>query len=439
MSVASELLVTGYGAVTGAGDELAFRKLWLEGSSAVRPFENGHEGLPPGYGAAVPWKHKELRALPGGRGMRPGTMTASTFLAVGAVGRALANGGIEDPAAQGPEVAERRGVYIGSYTNFPALKKHLKLVHVMGDLEAASAGEYRQDDARIMGGMKGFTGFDFLKLMNNMPTAHGAIQANGRGPANTFMGYSSVGLQTLSRACDALRLGLADQFVAGACGPGTMEGLTLVHAAHGMLSDAGIEPSAAARPLDQEATGLVPGDGAAALIIETEGSASSRGARPIARIVAARDLFVAPTSPRGPMADSSGIVRLLRGLLDEAGWQPTDVDYLAATGAGLASLDRLEAEAYGEVFGAHLAQLYLAVHTGVLGFTEAAHGPIGVVGALQAMEDGLLPPHYNLDAPHPGLEGMRRVAAPEPTEVRRALAVSLAPEGTLSALALEAC
>ncbi len=437
MSASSDLLVTAYGAVTGAGDESEFRAAWLDGASAVRLFEGNHEGLPPGYGAAAPWKHKEIRALPGGRGMRPGTMTASTFLAVGGVGRALANAGFDDPASDSPEVADRRGVYLGAYTNFPALKKHLSLVHAMGSGTAAQAGEYEIDDARIMGGMKGFTGFDFLKLMNNMPTAHGAIQAHGRGPANTFLGYSSVGLQTISRACDGLRLGLADQFVAGACGPGTMEGLALVHGAHGLLADEGLDPASASRPLDRGASGMVPGDGGAALVIETAGNAAQRGAPAIARIAACQDLFVAPKAPRGPMPDATGIQRLILQTLAAAGWQPGEVDYLSATGLGVAALDCLEAEAYGAVFGDHLGSLYLAVHTGVLGFTEAAHGPIGAVGALQAMQDGKLPPQLNMDEPWPGLEGLHRVREASTGDIRKALVVSLAPEGTLSALALE--
>ena len=437
MTASAELWITAYGAVTGAGDETEFRAAWMNGSSAVRPFEDGHEGLPPGYGAAMPWTHKQVRALPGGRGMRPGTMTASTFLAVAGIGRALANAGLDDPAADSPDVADRRGVYLGAYTNFPALKKHLKLVHTMGSPGAAESGQYQMDDSRIMDGMKGFTGFDFLKLMNNMPTAHGAIQAHGRGPANTLLGYSSVGLQTISRACDGLQLGLADQFVAGACGPGTMEGLTLVHRAHGLLADEGLDPARAARPLDMAATGMVPGDGGAAVVIETTESASKRGAAPLAPIAACRDLVVVPTAPRGPVAAWLGIQRLVRTTLDEAGWAPGDVDYLSATGLGLAALDRLEAEAYGAVFGEHLATLYLAVHTGVVGFSEAAHGPVGMVAALQAIQDGMLPPQVNMEECWPGLAGLRRVTQPEAAEINKVLVVSLAPEGTLAAVALE--
>ena len=102
-------LITGFGGVTGAGDEAAFRAMWLEGKSSVRPFEGSkHEGLPPGYGAAANFIHKDLRGLPGGKGLRPGTMTTHTFLAVGGVGRALHQAGLHDPAADADSIADRR-------------------------------------------------------------------------------------------------------------------------------------------------------------------------------------------------------------------------------------------------------------------------------------------------------------------------------------------
>jgi 3-oxoacyl-(acyl-carrier-protein) synthase len=433
-----QVVITAFGAVSGAGDELALRELWLAGGSSVRPFEGRkHEGLPPGYGAAVDFGQKQLRHLPGGRGLRPGTMTANTFLAVGAVGRALQAGGLDDPSTEPPEVADRRGVFLGTYTNFPEMAKHLKLAHLQGSPEAAAEGRYVIDDARIEPGMKGFTGFDFLKLMNNMPTAHAGIQAGARGPANTILGHSAAGLQAIGRGWDALLLDQADQVVAGGAGPGTMEGLCLVHRGRGDLSSPGLEPGKAARPLDRQATGLVPGDGGAAVLLETAGCAAARGVEPLARLVAWDERFVAPTADRGPLPDHAGIVRLIRSVLDRAGWSVDQVDLLAGNGAGLADLDGLEAAALAEVFGVERLGAILTLHTGVTGFAEAAHGPLGLVGALQSMQDGLLPPMVNLEQPWGALEDMTIRTAPVQADVQRALVLSLAPEGTMAAVAIE--
>ena len=433
-----EVVITAFGAVTGAGDEVATRSLHLEGGSAVRPFEGrNHEGLPPGYGAPVAFAHKELRGLPGGRGLRPGTMTAHTFLAVGAVGRALLGAGMLDPAADSDEMADRRGVVLGTYTNFPEMKKHLGLAHAMASLDDAAGGEYVIDDARIEGGMRGFTGFDFLKLMNNMPTAHAGIQANARGPANTILGHSTAGLQAVGRGWDSVLLDLADQVVAGGSGPGALEGITLLRRGRRCLASPGLEPATAARPMDAGATGLVPGDGGAAVVLETAEVAAARGASPIARLVAWDERMVVPVLERGPLPDHLGIERLVRDTLKKAGWEPAQVDLIAATGAGLPDLDLLEARALEAVFGVEQLGATLTLHTGVVGFVEAAHGPLGLVGALQAMQDGKLPPHVNLDTPVEPLAGMAKRTEAVDADVRRALILSVAPEGTMVALAIE--
>ena len=433
-----DVVITGFGAITGLGDDEAFREAWLAGRSGVRPFGDDKDvcGLPPGYGARLDYAHKQLRSLPGARGLRPGTMTEFTFLACGAVGRALKSAGIDDPEADDVSVMDRRGIYLGSYTNFPKLKKHTKLTHVMADVQAAEAGEYAVDDSRIPEGMKGFTGFDFLKLMNNMPTAHAAIQAAARGPANTMLGHATVGLQAIGRAVDSLRLDQADQFVAGGAGPGTSEGLTAVRHGNGMLTDPATPPASAARPLDAAGGGLVPGDAGAAIVLETAENAAARGAAPIARIVAYRDLFVAPPTPRGGVATAS-VERLLRGVLGDAGWQAADADYVAASGIGLESVDAAEAAALGAVFGDALGEAAVAVHTGVTGFCEAAHACLGLVGALQAMQDGMAPPQVNLDDPRAGLERLTRLTEARPRDVRRALVIATSAEGTLAALAIE--
>jgi len=434
----AKILITGFGGVTGAGDETAFRTAWLNGESSVVAFEGRkHEGLPPGFGAPANFVHKDLRGLPGGKGLRPGTMTAHTFLAVGGVGRALLSAGLLDPAADDDAVADRRGAFIGTYTNFPAMQKHLRLVHAMGAPAAAELGEYSIDDSRIGGGMKGFTSFDFLKLMNNMPTAHVSIQANVRGPANTFLGHSSVGLQAVGRAWDSIRLGHADQFIAGASGPGTIEGLCLIRQSRGMFARSDSDPTTASRPFDAGATGLVPADGAAAFVLETEQSAAARSATPIATLAAYNESFVLPPTDRGPAVSSAAFERLIDGLLAEAGWTTESVDYIGACAPGHPDLDAVEAQGLVALFGPSALGQKLAVHTGVTGFTEAAHGTLALLGALQAMEDGNLPPMVNLDVPTSALADMPIRRTTVAADVRRAIAYSIAPEGTMTAVAVE--
>jgi 3-oxoacyl-(acyl-carrier-protein) synthase len=408
--------ITGWGAWTGAGDDEETRAAWLRGESSIRPFEKDLVGLPPGFGGWANIPFKDLRSLPGGRDLRPGTLTAFTKLACAAVGRALSNVGIEDPSADEDAVADRRGVYLGSYTNFPEMKKHLALTHVLAEADAAGEDRYTIDDSKIMAGMGSLRGFDFLKLMNNMPAAHTTIQANARGPANTYLGVSTAGLQAVGRAVEHIDDGLADQIIAGGTGPGTLEGLLLVHASYGALAC-------------DDGPGMVPGDAGACVVVESAETATARGAKTIARVAGYYDLFAAPRTARGGWSDPGPLVRLLRTVLDQAGWAPGDVDYIGATAAGMPDLDTLEADAYQTVFGEDLGGAALAIHTGITGFTEAAHGPLGLVGAAQAMVDGQLPAS-------PGLGSIGPAAATTAT-IKRAIVVSIAPEGQGVAIAIE--
>jgi len=428
----TDVFITGFGAATGLGDEAALAEAMRTGTSAVAPFEGSHEDLPPGFGAPVALKHKDLRALPGGRGLRPGTLTAYSFLGVLATGRALLDAGLTAPDTDEPATMDRRGVYLGAYTNFPEMKKHLKLVHYMGDPAAAEAGDYIIDDGRILDGMKGFSGFDFLKLMNNMPTAHASIQAGARGPANTLLGHASVGLQAIGRAWDAIRLGIADQMVAGGCGPGTLEGLCLVHHARGVFADGGDDVARASRPLDGAAGGLVPGDAGAAVVLETPECAVARGGTPRARLAAYSEAFAVPVADRGPFS-AGPVAALLRDLLAQAGWEPGDVDAIAATGSGLPALDAVEAEALGAVFGPAAPVI---LPSALCGWTEAGSGPLGLVALLQAMASGELPATWHLDSPLSGLQDAARGSATS-KDISRGVVLSVSPEGSLAALAIE--
>lgn len=432
-----DLVITGVGAVTGAGDEEAFVTALLGDRSAVRPFVGDCAGLAPGYGAQLGWDRKELRGHPGGRAMRPGTMTWHTVLATGAVGRALVSAGLLQPEGEADAVADRRGIFLGSHTNFPELDKHIRLTHTMGSLDAAEQGRYVIDDARVMLGMKGFTGFDFLKLMNNMPTAHSVIMANVRGPANTFLGGSSS-LVAVARAAAALRDGLVDQILCGGTGPGCAEGLVLAHNGHHHLASPNLDPRTAARPLDEGATGLVPGDAAVCFMLERASGAAARGVPALARLAGAVHGFAAPRgSPGNTVQDSHGLVALLRELLDQAGWTPGDVDGIAPAGFGLPELDQAETSALAEVFGPDLGGAALLVHTAIGGACEGVQGALSLLLGLSALQTGRLPPTGNLDRPRqPLAASVARKTASE-RRLRRVLVLSPSMQGVFGAAAVE--
>ncbi len=423
-------LVTGYGVCCAAGPSNDdFQRALAEGGGTFTELPKPLELLQPGFGGVVEKNPKLLRQLPGTRALRPSTMTRYTYLSSVGIGLAMADADI-DPAPD-DEAAIRRSLFIGSYVNLPEMHKQVGMSYLVRDEEAAADGEYRIDDSKLMQGMKRFTGFEFLRLMNNMPVGHGAIQLQARGPCNTFMGFCTAGLQAVGAGLHTLRDGHADLALCGGAGSAVIEHALMYKAYRGLMA-AGGDPATACQPFGADATGLVPGEGAAYLALETEEAAEARGASPIAYLRGYATGFAPPSDPRGYPADSANLVATLAAALDDAGLRPDEIDTLVPTGHGLPAMDALEVAAWRELFGDHLDRLQVLPHTPVTGFAEAAHGTLGAAAALAAMgaETPITP--WRPADPVDGYPAAVPAARPQ-----RVLVTACAMEGTAAAIVLE--
>ena len=100
-------------------------------------------------------------------------------------------------------------------------------------------------------------------------------------------------------------------------------------------------------PLTRRASGHVPGEGGALLVLEDAASAHDRGARVYGEIAGYGATFdPSPDSGREP-----GLRRAIELALADAGVAPDEIDVVFADAAGFPELDRIEADAISEVFG----------------------------------------------------------------------------------------
>ena len=422
-------LVTGYGVCSAAGPSNDdFARALTEGGGTFTELPKPLELLEPGFGGVVQKNPKLLRQLPGTRALRPSTMTRYTYLSSVGIGLAMAAADIDpDP---GDEEAIRRSLFIGSYVNLPEMHKQVGMSYLVREEDAAAEGEYRIDDSKLMAGMKRFTGFEFLRLMNNMPVGHGAIQLQARGPCNTFMGFCTAGLQAVGAGLHTLRDGHADLALCGGAGSAVIEHALMYKAYRGLMASG--DAATACQPFGADATGMVPGEGSAYLALETEEGAAARGATPIAVLRGYATGFAPPAEARGYPVDATNLVATMAAALDDAGLRPDEIDTLVPTGYGLPTMDALEVAAWRELFGDHLDRVQVLPHTPITGFAEAAHGTLGAAAALAAMgaESPFTPwrPADPVDGYPAG------VPAAHP---RRALITAFAMEGTAAAIVLE--
>lgn len=274
--------------------------------------------------------------------------------------------------------------------------------------------------------------------MNNAASNHIAIQL---GLANSCLSYtvacSSAGA-AIGEAYRRIRDGEADRMLTGGSDAPLAYGIIRAWEAMRVLAPGNEETSpAACRPFHAERSGLVLGEGAAALVLEEWESAKARGATILAEL-AGYGATCDHTHLVKP--EAAGQVRALKQALQTAGLAPEDVGYINAHGTATREGDPTEIEALRQVFGAHAEKLAVSA-------TKSAHGHLmGAAGAIEALITVLalhkdeLPPTAYLDRIDPACEGVRHIVgqALKGTGVRAALSNSFAFGGSNAVLAFKA-
>ena len=424
------ILITGTGAATAFGRGVdALYEGMLAGQSMIAPLAEPLASLRPGYGAPVTLKAGAIRKLPNSRDMRPGTMTRYTFLSALSLGDAMADGDVPWDDGDG---ALRRGMYVASYTNSDRFDKYVRFAHhVIGQ---GPDGPVIHDE-RVPDAIRKFSSFEFLKLMNNMPAAHGGIQGRCQGPCNTFLGTPSGGVQAIGRAMLAIHDGLADTMYAGGVGSSIHPQMMMVRATRKLNSDPNAEPGKAGRPFDVGATGIVPGEAGGMLVLERESTAVARGATIKAELAGYGEWFVPPATPRGLPGSPAGTVFAIRRALEMAGVEAGDIDVVFAHGEGRPDLDRLEALGLAEALGPRAGDVPVVSTTAHLGAIEAATGPVAAALAVKVLETGDVPGALNREHPLPEYKGPCSAEASH-LDAKLALVAVTTREGVNAALVL---
>ncbi len=428
--MSDRIVVTGYGVATpfGRGADVLHQAMVAK-ESKVESLPEPRGSLQPGYGGRVELGARDIRKLPNSRNMRPGTMTRYTFLSTLALGDAMEQG--ESPWDDG-DGALRRGLYVASYTNSDRFDKYVRFAH---HVSAEEDGKPTIVDSRVPQAIRKFSSFEFLKLMNNMPAAHGGIHGRCQGPCNTFLGSPSGGIQAIGRAAEAIRDGLADTMYAGGVGTSVHDHMMMTRASRGLASSSDVEPGKAGRPFSASATGIVPGEAGGMLVLERESTAVARGATVYAELAGYGEWFTPPATTRGLPGSPMGGIKAMRKALKQAGLEAGDVDLVVAHGEGRPDLDALEASALAEILGPNVGDVPVLTLTAHIGATEAAAGPVGAALALECMRTGQVPGALNREDPLPEYKGPTSPDASE-RDVRVALVSLVTREGINAAAVL---
>jgi 3-oxoacyl-[acyl-carrier-protein] synthase-1 len=233
----------------------------------------------------------------------------------------------------------------------------------------------------------------------------------------------------IAEAAEAIRAGECERAVAVGHDASIEPQMILYYHRVGLLSEDTV------RPFDAARSGSMMGEGAGAMVLETQAAADARGATVLGEVLGSGygsdGLGLLPIRD-----DGDGLARAIRGALAETALHPDDVGMIVAHGNGTRTSDVSEARAIREVFGS--AAPPITAFKWSFGHLLAASGMIEAVLAIAALRARIVPGIANLQQLDPESAGLPISASPQTPRSDVALVLSRGFGGTNAALLLRA-
>lgn len=237
-------------------------------------------------------------------------------------------------------------------------------------------------------------------LMPNGASGMIAIDFQIKGPCFSVASACASGSDGIGTAWLMLKAGMIDAAVAGAAEMTICSTGVAAFDRVGAMSRRNDDYSMAPQPFDKNRDGLVMGEGAAVLVLETETHAKKRGAVILAELAgygATADAFHV-TAPHDTGAGGAAAMRMA---LDSAGANVDELGYINAHGTGTSLNDQSETRAIKTAFGEKAYQIPVSSTKSMTGHMMGATGALEAIFCAQAVREGILPPTIHYETPDP--------------------------------------
>lgn len=252
-----------------------------------------------------------------------------------------------------------------------------------------------------------------------------ALRWKANGPRATIVNACASGTAALGLASSWIRSGETDCVIAGGCD-------ALARLTVGGFNILRLVSEDKPKPFDANRSGMVVGEGAAFLVLESAAGAASRNHPPLATIdgwgFSSDGYHVTAPHPEG-----DGALQAMRETLRVAGVNREWIDHVNAHGTGTKANDDAEAVAIGRLLGGRVSKVPVVSIKGAVGHTLGAAGAIEAVAATMSLLHQRVPPNTNLEIVSDNIS----LFLPRKTEERRlrsVLSVNLAFGGNNAAV-----
>jgi 3-oxoacyl-[acyl-carrier-protein] synthase II len=290
-----------------------------------------------------------------------------------------------------------------------------------------------QDPARRERALRKIGPYFIPAMIINMASGLVSIELGLRGPNSSTVTACATGNHAIGDAFRLIQHGDADLIVAGGTEavitPMAVGGFCAMKA----LSTRNDEPEKASRPFDRGRDGFVIAEGCGLLLLEEAGYAARRGGRVLAE-VAGLGMSGDAYHISAPPEDGSGMVRVMRAAIADAGITPDEIDYVNAHGTSTPTGDLVEAAAVQKVFAGHPRGILMSSTKSMTGHLLGAAGGLEAVLTVLAVHRGVAPPTINLEDKEPSIEIDCVAGKARTAPIRAALSNSFGFGGTNATL-----
>ena len=315
------------------------------------------------------------------------------------------------------ENAERIGVYIGSG------------IGGFGTIEAQHTNYLNKGPRKI-------SPFFIPASISNLATGQVSIRLGTTGPNSATCTACSAGCHAIGDSFKIIERGAADVMIAGgseaAITPMGVGGFAAMRA----LSTRNEEPERASRPFDRDRDGFVIGEGSGIVVLEELEHARRRDAPILAEIVG-YGMSGDAHHITAPPEDGSGAVRVMRATLEDAGVDPSEVDYINAHGTSTPPNDRIETRAIKTVFSDHAYKVPISSTKSMTGHLLGAAGGLEAGVSALVLHHQIIPPTINLENPDPDCDLDYVPGTAREAEIRYVLSSSFGFGGTNACILLK--
>ena len=239
-----------------------------------------------------------------------------------------------------------------------------------------------------------FNPFFIPKMIADIAPGLISIKYGFRGVNFTTTSACASSTNALVDAFNYIRLGKANIILAGGSEAAVCEagigGFSSMHA----LSTRNDSPQTASRPYSKSRDGFVLGEGAGCLVLEEYEHAKARGAKIYAEIVGG-GLSADAHHLTAPHPDGYGAKMVMINALEDAGMQPSDIDYINVHGTSTPLGDISELKAIKSVFGEHAYKLNISATKSMTGHLLGATGAVEAIVSVLSVQNDIVPPTIN--------------------------------------------